>query len=418
MLYKVFDIISYWFITIILIISKHSKKIMKATTTLWLERKIRPQIVSRFPPKFVIQLYSKGRLDFLEKLDEESEEVLHFKPRFNGNLGTTLWGIKFDLPLMNAAGMFRGECYKLSLYQCAGGYMGGTETVNARRGFEAKGIRQPFVSLPRSGVALNKLSLPNIGDIANRNKVSEIIKLRYENFPLAWSVSYDDNIKDDRERLKQLIGSLKNYEHLGVDFIELNESCPNTEEEKGSLEERLKFIKENFLDQRSIFSSDRKRKRLVPLEVKFSNDTEIERVPELMDILFEYGFDGVNFGNTSTDYPRRREQIDPREQRVYDFFTTSEEFGVGGGVSGRVLKEDSLRLCAEAVRYKKEKQPKQEFHVIRTGGIENAQDLLDSEKAGISLNQWYTGYMDNLAIHGHNVYRNLYEELESLKIGA
>jgi hypothetical protein len=49
----------------------------------------------------------------------------------------------------------------------------------------------------------------------------------------------------------------------------------------------------------------------------------------------------------------------------------------------------------------------QEFHVIRTGGIESKQDLEDSERAGISLNQWFTGYFENFARYGHNVYKQM-----------
>ena len=206
----------------------------------------------------------------------------------------------------------------------------------------------------------------------------------------------------DREsKLIYLVKSMFLYTQAGVDFIEINESCPNTERTKSqdsTLEDRLKYIKENFLD---------KRQRRLPVIVKFSNDTSLEQVPELLDLLFELGYDGVNFGNTSTNYKKRRIGISPSETKLYDFFTNT----FGGGVSGRPLRESSLELCTKAVQHLKERDPKQDFHVIRTGGIETAEDIRQSEEAGIKLNQWFTGYFDNFALHGHNLYRELYKSL-------
>ena len=63
--------------------------------------------------------------------------------------------------------------------------------------------------------------------------------------------------------------------------------------------------------------------------------------------------------------------------------------------------------------YLKSGSPSQEFHVIRTGGIETLQDIQDSERAGISLNQWFTGYFENFASHGHKVYEELFASYSS-----
>ena len=41
--------------------------------------------------------------------------------------------------------------------------------------------------------------------------------------------------------------------------------------------------------------------------------------------------------------------------------------------------------------------------------IETLKDIQESEKAGISLNQWYTGYFENFAKHGHDVYDKLFD---------
>jgi len=202
------------------------------------------------------------------------------------------------------------------------------------------------------------------------------------------------------EKLEYLVKGMKLYEQAGVDFLEINESCPNTSHGKpqdDDLSNRLRHLKENFLDQRE---------RKLPVIVKFSNDTETEQVPELMDLLFELGYDGVNFGNTSTKYEERKKMISSDEHKLYETFIET----YGGGVSGRPLAESSFLLAAIAVQQVKEKSPSQEFHVIRTGGTESWEDIAQSEAAGISLNQWYTGYFENFSQQGHKVYEKLFQK--------
>ena len=166
------------------------------------------------------------------------------------------------------------------------------------------------------------------------------------------------------------------------------------------LANRLRYIQEHFLKQRE---------RRLPVIVKFSNDTETSQVVPLLDLLFELGYDGVNFGNTSTQYKKRRKHIHPRERRLYDYFTKT----FGGGVSGVPLKESSLTLASRAVEYLKQGPPSHEFHVWRTGGIETSQDLKESDIAGISLNLWFTAYWEEFGKHGHEVYRKLYDKFLS-----
>lgn len=367
---------------------------MKATTLAKTENKLRP-LLTKLPPKFVISEYSKGRLYFLDKLKEESS----YEHCINPGLARELWGIKFKSPIMNAAGIFKnGDCYEIAAKQGASAYLGGTGTWNSRKGNEKFGISLPFAPYPRSHSASNWLGLPNDGDIVNSNRASKLERIA--GCPVGWSVMVSPDYQGE-EKLINLVKGMWLYKEAGVDFLEINESCPNTGDnhlQDSYLAERLKYVKEQFLD---------KRDKRIPVVVKFSNDTTIDQVPRLLDLLFEYGYDGVNFGNTSVDYDRRRWMINLKERKLYDFFINK----FGGGVSGRPLKKDSLKLASRAVEYVKSKKPSQEFHVIRTGGIENIEDIKESEKHGISLNQWYTGYIENFAKYGHDVYRELFKEL-------
>ena len=366
---------------------------MKATSLARWERKLRP-LITKLPPKIVVSKYSQGRLDFLAKLKEEIPPDSYTPPE---NLSRELWGVKFKSPIMNSAGMFKnGECYEMVARQGAGAYIGGTGTWNPRIGNEKDGIHLPFVPYHRSHSASNWLGLPNDGDWVNSSRVAD--SSRVEKTPRGWSVMGSPDL-DDESRLRCLVKSMELYAQAGVNFLEINESCPNTAHgtpQNDGLADRLRYIKDHFLDQRT---------RRLPVIVKFSNDTQVEQLPSLMDLLFELGFDGINFGNTSTAYAKMRKKIDPREKNLYDFFTQT----FGGGVSGKPLKEASLELASRAVEYMKMGPPPQEFHVIRTGGIESWKDIQESDRAGISLNQWFTGYFENLARHGNDVYQNLYQ---------
>jgi len=365
---------------------------MKPTTLAKADRILRPAL-TKLPPHMVVHFYSKGRLHFLKKLKDKIPEE-SFTPL--KNLEKSLWGLKFRTPIMNAAGMFKnGECYEMVSRQGAGAYLGGTGTWNPREGNEKEGIHLPFVPYPKSHAASNWLGLPNDGDKINSLNAKEITEVA--KIPVGWSIM---GSPDYKEKLFYLVEGMKLYEKAGVDFIEINESCPNTGEGKAQdngLANRLKYIQRYFLDMRG---------KRFPVIVKFSNDTEIGQLPKLLDLLFEFGYDGVNFGNTSTNYSNIRERINPKERKLYDFFT--KEFG--GGVSGKPLKEASLELTSRAVEYLKKGRPPQEFHVIRTGGIENKKDIEYSERGGISLNQWFTGYFENFAMHGHNLYRELFSQ--------
>ncbi len=365
---------------------------MKAATLANWESKLR-LLLTRLPPKTVVSGYSSGRLGFLDKLKSEVPSKLYQPPK---ELARKLWGITFRSPIMNAAGMFKnGECYKMVAMQGAGAYLAGTGTWNPRKGNEKEGIYLPFVPYPASHSASNWPGLPNDGDEVNSNKAAKLERIA--NTPIGWSIMGSPDFQGE-DKLRHLIEGMRLYEQAGIDFIEINESCPNTQHgrpQDDDLANRLNYIKKNFLDQRS---------RRLPVIVKFSNDTQREQVPALMDLLFENGFDGVNFGNTSTAYSHRRDNIAEFERKLYDFFTQT----FGRGVSGRPLKKSSLELAGTVVEYMKSRNPSQEFHVIRTVGIETLQDIQESERVGISLNQWFTGYFEGFSKHEQEVYKHLF----------
>ncbi len=368
---------------------------MRAETLASFEAKLRP-LLTRLPPRLAVRVYSLGRRFFLRSFGRNPPS----RPIEVQGLERTLWGIRFRSPLFNAAGMFKyGEGYELAAMQGAGAYLAGTTTHRPRAGNRKGGVAQPFAPYPRSRAASNWLGLPNPGHRAVAERLRGVE--RRDGCPIGASVAAcpDPTIADDEKpvaaRLEQLVAGMGLYEDADVDFLEMNESCPNTEDGESDLRGRLRFVSEHFLGRR---------RRPLPVIVKLCCDTRPEQVPALVSMLVELGFDGVNFGNTSTAYALHRPRIVPAETGLYDFFTRT----YGGGVSGHPLQEISLRLAERAVRHLRTLSPEQEFHVVRTGGIEDAADIERSERAGVALNQWYSGYFEAFGRHGHGLYRRLY----------
>ena len=369
---------------------------LKSRQAAWLDARLRPCLV-RFPAPWVVRFYSQGRSAFLKAYEAGRPPWVEV-PK---SLSRELWGIKFRSPILNAAGMFKsGGGYGVVSRQGAGAFLSGTTTATPRTGNQKDGFTHPFAPYPRSGAASNWLGLPNPGHAEVASRLHGLT--RVEGCPLGASLGADPAPEiEARQKLEDLVSGLRAYEDAGMDFLEINESCPNTEAGGASFDDmidRLAFVAEHFLEQR---------RRFLPVVVKFSNDTEPAQLPRLIDTLINLGFDGVNFGNTSVRYDAVRQGLDPAERGLFDFFTRS----FGGGVSGRPLKESSLALVRFAAEHLANLALDREFHIIRTGGVENADDVRRSLDAGASLVQWYTGYFEAFAHHGHGLYAHLYDQL-------
>ncbi len=352
----------------------------------------------RLPAAAVTRLYSNNRDIFLDSFVESRPAPVQVPD----TALQTLWGIEFRTPLFNAAGMFKdGRGYELCARQGAGAWLAGTTTAIPRKGNLRAGAVKPFAPYPLSGAASNWQGLPNPGHTAVAERLASI--QRHVDCPIGASLSADPGVESDVAR-KGLLKGLRDYEEAGVDFIEINESCPNTEDGSAGFEhmvERLEFVSKEFVQ---------KRKRHLPLIVKFSTDTDPSQTPELLDVLLRLGFDGINFGNTSTQYSLHRTAIAAPELPLYDYFCST----FGGGVSGRPLKQASLQLVRTASEYLNSKAGHHEFHIIRTGGIETSADVEQSLDAGASLCQWYSGYFEAYSRRGDQVYAQILKELKQL----
>lgn len=392
-------------------------------------------IITSFSPKFATKFYSTAKRYFLtkyvnQKVDDniliEISEILEKNNENDGKNGnannqnlksTVLWGIKFNLPIFNSAGMFKyGYGYEQVAKQGAGAFLLGTTTSKQRLGNIKNNIQHPFLSYPKSKLASNWMGLPNNGHKDLKSKIDKINKIYGCPIGVSLSADPEDTLFD---KLKGLLEGLLIFENSQVDFLEINESCPNVVGHNSNnnplddeLLERLKFISDNFL---------KKRKRNLPVILKFSNDTNPELVPDLVKLLIDLEFDGINIGNTSTNYKQYQDFVKMEELNSYKYFTQT----YGGGLSGSCLKETSLKLSKIAVKtlndikelsinekdnlnyhqyHQQHQQHHKEFHIIRTGGVEGYKDIKESLDAGISLVQWYTGYFSMYGIWGNKTY--------------
>jgi len=368
------------------------------------EHNLRPTI-ARLSPRLAISLFSKGRTWFAKKLASETPISKPANDSSTILAPVEAWGLTFARPLWNAAGMFKhGESYSVVATQGAGAYVAGTTTATPRKGNTRNGIQWPAASYAVSGSASNWMGLPNDSHAVVAQRLSTLTRVR--GCPIGASVATDPGVADDIA-LPELVEGMKLYEKAGVDYIELNESCPNTEANTvedvhyGTIDPglvaRLEYVSKHFLSTRT---------RRLPVVVKFSVDTDRNQLDDLLMMLVELHFDGVVLGNTSTAYDDLRHDIEPQDLAAYDYFT--KEFG--GGVSGRTLKYRSLFLAATAREVLRQIEPAHEFHIIRCGGIETLDDIRQSQRHDIMLNQWYTGYYNAFGVYGHDVYHKLARE--------
>ncbi len=357
-------------------------------------------LVLKLPPFFPAFVYSYGRKLFLSMLAKDRPGKKSYSPP--ASCRKTLWDIGFASNIFNAAGMFKkGEAYYTVTLQGAGAYLAGTTTARPIKGNKRMMINHPFMPYPSSHAASNWMGLPNPGHATVAKALSFLSKQEY--CPIGASIAANPGLSGN-EAAKGLVVGIKLYERAAVDFIEINESCPNVPHDNhvdssgldSLLISRLEYIAKNFI---------RLKPRNLPLIVKLSNDTDEALLPPLIDILTDLGFGGINLGNTSVNYQHIETMIEPSEKKCFNYFCSR----FGGGVSGRPLREQSLKLASIASSYVKTKTLREEFHVIRTGGVETPQDLSASEAGGIALNQWFTGYFDGFAHSGHQVYRLMAE---------
>ncbi len=273
-------------------------------------------------------------------------------------LETEFCGIKFPNPVGLAAGFDKnGELLDFLPSLGFGHIEIGSITAEPNNGNEKPRIFR----LPKDESIINRIGLNNDGADA----VYERLKNKKCKVPLGINIAKTNNpeitgdaaVRDYCYTFQKLYGC--------ADYITLNISCPNTEDERAfQNKSALKYLLSEIGINR------RKFEKTKPVLVKLSPDMTYKETDNILDITENYGIDGYVISNTT----KSRENLNSNEN---------------GGVSGRCLKEKSTQMIKYVNR--RLKNP----NIIGVGGIMTPNDAIEKKEAGSKLIQVYTGLIYN-----------------------
>ena len=348
-----------------------------------LEHKLRPMLSSLLPPKFFMEMYSSKRQDFIKALANAVN-----KPVNNAHHEVNVCGVNFRNDLGNAAGLDKdGSLLEFNYCIGAGFAVVGTVLNKPHTGNIVK-IRgkeyNPWVPLPNTHSALNSLGLPSLGvdkSLENIDKFRQ--KYPDKKFPIGLSIM-GHPLQQGQEKLDGILECVEKA--IGkVEFIEINESCPNVKyHSDDGLEKRLKAVTAL--------------KKETPIFVKLGSLGNAENNVRLLD---NCSVDGLVLLNTQKDYDHYRPKLVGADRKVFDFYTKEFE----GGLSGEIIRDlsfDSVKQAAAAI-----KEQNSKLQLIHVGGINSAADVVESRQHA-PLREWYTGMMEHICSKPLNsVYKDM-----------
>jgi len=379
----------------------------KALALARVEHRVRPILASALPPKKFIELYSSTRTWFLDML--ASSNPCASVPSNPVELKGEKYSLRFRNGLSNAAGFDKNGSLLPFNYLLGAGYaVVGTVLDRPHEGnlIPAYGkLVNPWAPLPHSKSAINTLGVPSKGvDVIVRNILEFRDAFEPENFPIGASVMAHPKSTDAWQNPRSVADCVQKLLPV-VDFIELNESCPNTHQ-NGDLELRMGVAlgcRDDYFDKTG---------KYVPILVKIRNAGDANYTVEVFTRL---KVDGLVLTNTQIDYDEIRKRLHPKDLKIFERYMeisgwyAKDASGnpLRGGVSGRVIKESSFREVARASSAI-EKQSSQ-LQLIHVGGIENQADIKRSGAIPyVALQEWYTGFMDALGrISPETLYRSM-----------
>lgn len=149
-----------------------------------------------------------------------------------------------------------------------------------------------------------------------------------------------------------------------ADYVVLNVSSPNTPGLRQLQdEERLRELLS------AVAGANRARTKRVPLLLKIAPDLTFPQIDRVLEVIYEFGFDGIIATNTTLARP--------------GFFAGIDQ---AGGLSGRPLRRRSTEIVNYLARATGGKLP-----IIGVGGIEDCASAAEKLDAGATLIQVYTG---------------------------
>jgi len=245
--------------------------------------------------------------------------------------------------------------------------LGGITVGTATRNFRIGNTHRPRVGLDEfNRLIYNSMGLNNDGiEKISKRVEKQIGKASKNKFAIGISVAETPGIAEEN-RLQNLLETFS-IAYKAADYLEVNVSCPNTGEDRLDLD--TCFMKETFLGIENFRKNAPCRKAVY---AKLSPDLTDKQLLSLLDLLDQFGVNGVILGNTY-----------PSEKLSYSLPALNAK-GTSGGISGRVIYENTFKKIVLAKKH----FPK--FSLVACGGIDHGFKVKDLISEGVDFVQVYS----------------------------
>ncbi len=342
-----------------------------------IDHRLRYFLSQSLSPAMYTKLYSATRSWYLKLLSKEliTLHPSNYKP-------TSILGLNFRNDLGNAAGLDKdGSLLAFNYHMGAGFAIVGTVLNKPHTGNLIKSLpflpkTNPWAPLPYSNSCLNSMGLPSKGYQIALDSIKKFRDIyQATDFPIGISIM-GHPLETGQEKIDGVCNVIKAVCN-DVDFIEINESCPNV---KGHNNDGLNIRLASFVQARDLGSKH------TPLLVKFGN---VHNTKETIKILDSNNIDGITAVNTQTNYEDLILKLNPKDKTLFNYYTKNHN----GGLSGSIINQHSFKTITNIATEIKEL--KSNLCLMHVGGITNNDDIQKS-RAIAPLRQWYTGYMGAL----------------------
>ncbi len=262
---------------------------------------------------------------------------------------------------------------------------------------------RPRVSLlPLDRAMQNSMGLNNPGIEHIAKEVDRYLgRCHKRKMALGISVTDTPGVTDEEQIFSEVETTFRRG-YGAADYIELNLSCPNTGNSRldtnvellGDILSHVMDIRRTLAPRKAVF-------------VKLSPDMGMKTLESVLQTVADSGVTGLVLFNT---FPGDRSKF-LHMQTAQENFLPLAESGALGGVSGRVLYQNTL----PAVRFIRKQLP--HMAIFAAGGIDHGEKVLDLLEAGADAVQVYTvlAYRWNAVI---KMNRELLQAMKSHEIAS
>jgi dihydroorotate dehydrogenase len=274
----------------------------------------------------------------------------------------------FGLKFPNAVGLAAGFDKNARVWPAAAALGFGHVEIGTVTARPQPGNPKPRIfRYPGQMALINRLGFNNDGATAVAERLSRRSRPGRRRIPLGVNLGKSKVVDLDQAVQDYLASYMKLADW--ADYLVINVSSPNTPGLRELQDEdRLRELLGAIAAQNRARAGLPGRRR-VPLLLKISPDLDFRQIDVVLEVIAEFGFDGVIATNTTTSRPGP--------------FSSVNEIG---GLSGPPLNRRSTEIIAYIARATRGRLP-----IIGSGGITDAASAGEKMDAGATLVQIYTG---------------------------